>query len=87
MATHFNQGEWKTPQPSLPRNQYRAKNGAVQYRPSMEQAMAADNEGFCLACGQTEHGVEPDARKYKCNSCGAYKLYGFEELVLRGIVY
>lgn len=39
------------------------------------------NTGFCLACGAEAYGVEPDARKYECESCGAAKVYGAEELL------
>lgn len=41
-----------------------------------------DNPGFCLACGAEVEGVEPDARKYECEVCGAHKVYGAEELLL-----
>jgi hypothetical protein len=43
---------------------------------------AGDNTGFCLACGAEAYGVEPDARKYECEDCGAHKVYGAEELLL-----
>ncbi len=53
---------------------------------SLDQVMAAveddDNSGFCLACGEQAFGVEPDARKYVCESCGASKVYGAEELLM-----
>ena len=42
----------------------------------------SDTSGFCLACGAETDGVEPDARKYKCDSCGQLKVYGAEEIVL-----
>jgi hypothetical protein len=42
-----------------------------------------DNPGFCLACGAEVDGVEPDARGYECEVCGARKVYGAEELLLR----
>jgi hypothetical protein len=42
-----------------------------------------DNPGFCIACGAEAEGVEPDARKYKCESCGRNCVYGAEELLLR----
>jgi hypothetical protein len=48
--------------------------------------MVENNQGFCLACGETQDGVEPDARKYECESCGESKVYGVEELVLMGLV-
>lgn len=43
---------------------------------------ADDHLGFCIACGAEAHGVEPDARKYECESCGKPKVYGAEELLL-----
>lgn len=67
---------------------YRAKNGAIQIMPSIkevEECIEAQ-DGWCLACGETQGGVEPDARAYKCESCGADKVYGAEELVLMGLV-
>jgi hypothetical protein len=41
-----------------------------------------DNPGFCLACGAEAHGVEPDARRYECEACGARQVYGAEELLI-----
>ena len=43
-----------------------------------------DNIGFCLACGEETSGVEPDAREYECDSCGAKAVYGAEELLMQG---
>lgn len=47
---------------------------------------AAENDedyiGFCLACGDEQYGVEPDARRYECESCGAHKVYGAQEILL-----
>ena len=40
-----------------------------------------DNPGFCVACGQEAMGCEPDARRYRCESCGERAVYGAEELV------
>ena len=68
---------------------YKAKSGAMQYRPVLEdfaEIAELDGEGFCLACGQTQSGCEPDARRYTCESCGARKVYGFEELAIMGIL-
>jgi hypothetical protein len=42
---------------------------------------ADDNGGFCIACGAQVCGVEPDAREYECESCGAAKVFGAEELL------
>jgi len=68
--------------------QYRAKNGATQWMPSVNEAIQMDDEGdgFCLACGETQ-AAEPDARKQTCESCDADKVYGAAELVLMGLVY
>ena len=40
--------------------------------------------GWCLACGSEVFGIEPDARRYKCEECGAEEVYGAEELLIRG---
>jgi len=48
-----------------------------------ERAMTSlDNPGFCVACGASADGVEPDARGYTCESCGEPGVYGAEELLL-----
>jgi Zn finger protein HypA/HybF involved in hydrogenase expression len=68
---------------------YTTRSGATQYKPSFTeiQEAAESNDGFCLACGNVQSGVEPDARGYACESCGALKVYGAEELALMGIMY
>ena len=68
---------------------YRAKNGNTQYMPSLEECMlmSENQQGFCLACGGVQDGVEPDGSKYECESCGKHKVYGAEELVLMGLTY
>lgn len=45
-----------------------------------------DNPGFCLACGAEADGVEGDARKYQCESCGECAVYGAEELLMHMVV-
>ena len=72
---------------------YRSKSGRRLFRPivseqALEKLMVADDEhrGFCLACGQTAYGVEPDARRYPCDHCEEPKVYGIEELLLMGIL-
>jgi hypothetical protein len=42
-----------------------------------------DDPGFCIECGEEAYGVEPDARKYECECCGAMAVYGAEELAMR----
>lgn len=41
-----------------------------------------DNPGFCLRCGAEAEGVEPDARRYECESCGERGVYGASELLI-----
>jgi hypothetical protein len=46
------------------------------------QMMSLEDPGFCISCGHQQGGVEPDARRHICESCGARQVYGAEELVL-----
>ena len=48
----------------------------------LEAVESGEDMGFCLACGDEAYGVEPDARKYECESCGTDKVYGAQELLL-----
>lgn len=43
-----------------------------------------DDGGFCIKCGADAYGVEPDARRYECEGCGANAVYGIEELLMMG---
>jgi len=42
--------------------------------------------GFCMECREPAYGVEPDARRYRCDSCGAFAVFGAEELLIRGLI-
>jgi rRNA maturation endonuclease Nob1 len=68
---------------------YKTAMGKEQYQPSLEEAVDMDSncQGFCLACGETQDGVEPDAAKHVCDSCGKPKVYGAAELLLMELVY
>lgn len=50
------------------------------------QDMDDDSGGFCLFCGETAYGVEPDARNYTCEECGATEAFGASELLLMGSI-
>jgi hypothetical protein len=39
--------------------------------------------GICLECGSDQSPVEPDARNYNCEACGAKRVFGAEELLMR----
>jgi len=71
--------------------QYRAKNGRLQFKPSdalLTEIIEGDNAtGFCLACGETVDGVEPDAAGYDCPHCHAAKVFGAEDLLARGLYF
>lgn len=70
---------------------YTTRAGVKQYKPAANQLhriVESDNdEGFCLACGEHQYGIEPDTRKGKCDACGAMKVYGAEELLLMGLFH
>jgi predicted RNA-binding Zn-ribbon protein involved in translation (DUF1610 family) len=53
-----------------------------EYQALVEREM----EGFCLSCGSQVGGVEPDARRYECESCGESRVYGLEELLLMNLI-
>lgn len=44
--------------------------------------LGCENPGFCRACGEEASGCEPDARNYKCESCGACEVFGAEEALI-----
>lgn len=48
----------------------------------IEAVQEDDGRGFCIACGEDAYGVEPDARNYTCESCGASQVFGAEELLI-----
>lgn len=62
------------------------KNDKPKPKVTLDQIIAAveadDCRGFCLACGAEAHSVEPDARKYLCETCGAPRVFGAEQLLL-----
>lgn len=71
--------------------QARTKAGTMIHIPVFNKAferraMSGDGTGLCIACGQEASGVEPDARRYTCESCSAPKVFGLEELVLMGLI-
>jgi hypothetical protein len=46
------------------------------------QITSLSDPGFCLICGCEAGGVEPDARNYPCEACGAEQVFGAEELMM-----
>jgi hypothetical protein len=66
------------------------KSGRTKWVPMMSSEEFTDAteayEGFCIICGETASGVEPDANEYMCECCGQPGVYGYEELMLMGDV-
>jgi hypothetical protein len=50
----------------------------------MRAIESGESVGFCKECGREQDGCEPDARNYKCESCGALAVYGAEEMLISG---
>lgn len=48
----------------------------------MRAVESGESIGFCKECGHSQDGCEPDARGYKCESCGAMEVYGAEEMLI-----
>ena len=48
----------------------------------VEMVKEDDNGGFCTACGAEAFCVEPDARNYECEACGAREVFGAQELLM-----
>tara|TARA_R100001463_G_scaffold66915_2_gene120565 strand:+ start:841 stop:1014 length:174 start_codon:yes stop_codon:yes gene_type:complete len=40
------------------------------------------NLGLCTSCNEIAECIEPDARNYTCEACGANKVFGAEELLI-----
>lgn len=49
----------------------------------IEAAAADELVGFCLVCGDSRDGTEPDACNYKCYECGALEVFGVDEILIR----
>jgi hypothetical protein len=54
----------------------------------LDAVISDDAVGICIACGEETSGVEPDARYYRCESCGQKGVFGAEDLLfhVEGVV-
>ena len=59
-----------------------ARHKSITLDRILELVEADDNAGICGACGADAMNVEPDARKYPCESCDAERVYGAQEWLL-----
>ena len=51
-----------------------------------ESQIEDHTDGICIACGHEQAGVEPDAERYNCESCGEQTVFGMEQAFLLGLV-
>ena len=51
----------------------------------MELIHEDNGGGICAACKEVTYGVEPDAERYECDSCGKMAVYGAEQYLLRTV--
>jgi hypothetical protein len=68
--------------PNASRGPSRSRKQLPSIDAVLEAVQADDCMGFCLACGEEAYGVEPDARNYECESCGAPEVFGAEECLI-----
>jgi hypothetical protein len=59
-----------------------ARHASITLARIIELVETDDFIGICGACGAEAMGVEPDARKYPCESCDAERVYGAQEWLL-----
>jgi len=52
---------------------------------AMQAIEGGEYLGFCLSCGESRYECEPDARNYECEECGEMKVFGAEEILIRGL--
>ena len=57
------------------------KKSKVTLQRILDAVNSGEYIGICRACGHEQDGVEPDARRYKCDNCDACQVYGAEELL------
>jgi len=50
------------------------------------EEMRGDNMGFCRACGEFADNIDPDTCNEECEFCGAYEVFGLNELLMMGEV-
>lgn len=55
---------------------------ANEHKDALMEAVEDGDLGFCVSCGEENGPVEPDARNYECEACGAKAVFGVEELLL-----
>lgn len=71
------------------RHAYTTKSGRTLYKvPAASLAdMYDDLEGWCLVCGETVPGCEPEAVRYRCDCCGESLVFGPLFLARRKLTY
>ena len=67
---------------SLPYGNVMKKNDIIMTAMSLVEDDICTIEGVCIKCGAVIHGVEPDAMKYKCETCETDTVYGAHQILL-----
>ena len=52
----------------------------------VDDLMGIGSPGRCIECKAAIDGIEPDARRYRCEECGETGVYGLEELLMMGMI-
>ena len=58
----------------------------VEIHESEYASRVEDNEGMCIKCGATADFAEPDMHDGPCVSCGENGVYGYEEMLVQGLL-
>lgn len=58
------------------------KNNIILMTAEVFEELDGDSCGICRNCRAVQSGCEPDARNYKCDSCGKDEVFGAAELLL-----
>jgi hypothetical protein len=70
---------------------YESRSLGTLFRPVLTQqefyeVIEEKTEGWCLGCAETQSAVGPDGSRVQCENCGRFLVYGFEQLLLRGLL-
>lgn len=59
------------------------RDGPLRLTEAQYRRREDEYTGICRFCGAEAGNTEPDARKYRCETCNVNEVYGIEELLAR----
>lgn len=65
--------------------QYHIMGWLPRLRYTFQEMRKLENKGFCVFCGSTQGETKPDAEGYTCKKCKMPGVFGFEQLMLKGM--